>query len=410
MTTPTHAWSPQQSQALSSVSTWYNDKSKSCPQVFRLFGFAGTGKTTLANHFAQDHRVVYGAYTGKAALQMSKSGCEGASTIHSLTYKLDPPDPKAIRELEEILFDESTPKTRLKEVEAELRELKEPIFHLNYESPIVESDLIIIDECSMVDEEMGQDLLSFGKKILVLGDPFQLPPVQGTGYFTHHKPEALLTEIHRQAAENPIIAMSMEIREKGILPQWRHGKARVGGPLDITNENLQKYSQILCGMNRTRFKFTDRYRRLLGYNSAYPVVGERLIALRNYRDEGIFNGLFATVEEVAPEVNSSFGLRATLLDEQDHRHENLQLLAPRFVEGSNPALLKRVPWQIEQGRKDFYFGHVITTHKAQGSQFDHVLVLDDNLYGWRSDMRDTRLRWLYTSVTRAIDSVTIVRV
>ena len=143
-------WSPQQDEALRAVSEWLKDKSG--PQVFRLFGWAGTGKSTLAVHLAQGVRSVkYAAFTGKAALVMRKKGCKGASTIHSLIYSL------------------------VSEKEGE------PKFALDPESDAATADLIVIDEVSMVDESLGRDLLSFGTKVLVLGDPFQLPPVQGAG-------------------------------------------------------------------------------------------------------------------------------------------------------------------------------------------------------------------------------------
>jgi ATP-dependent exoDNAse (exonuclease V) alpha subunit len=80
--------------------------------------------------------------------------------------------------------------------------------------------LFVIDECSMVDEEIGKDLLSFGVPVLVLGDPAQLPPVKGGGFFTEADPDVMLTEIHRQAAENPIVRMATTIREGGRLEIW----------------------------------------------------------------------------------------------------------------------------------------------------------------------------------------------
>ena len=70
----------------------------------------------------------------------------------------------------------------------------------------------MIDECSMVDEELGRDLLSFGKPILVLGDPAQLPPVKGGGFFTETAPDVMLTEIHRQAEGSAIIRASRAAR------------------------------------------------------------------------------------------------------------------------------------------------------------------------------------------------------
>ena len=80
-------WTEQQSAALKAVENWYNSKNRK--QVFRVFGYAGVGKTSLAKHFASSIKgsVLYAAYTGKAALMMKNNGCTNASTIHSLIYK-----------------------------------------------------------------------------------------------------------------------------------------------------------------------------------------------------------------------------------------------------------------------------------------------------------------------------------
>ncbi len=76
--------------------------------------------------------------------------------------------------------------------------------------------LVVIDECSMVDADLGNDLLSFGVPVLVLGDPAQLPPLRGGGFFTEAEPDVMLTEVHRQAEGDP---MSI----------WRCACARAGG-------------------------------------------------------------------------------------------------------------------------------------------------------------------------------------
>lgn len=173
------AWSPQQAVALDAVSRWYNG-GLGRKQVFRVFGYAGTGKTTLARHFADGLKgvVLYMAYTGKAAMVMRKNGCRGALTIHATIYSVD--------------FD---PATGVKN------------FVLKDVDELADCALFVIDECSMVDEEIAKDILSFGVPVLVLGDPAQLPPVKGGGYFTDRDPDVMLTEIHRQAAENPIVRM-----------------------------------------------------------------------------------------------------------------------------------------------------------------------------------------------------------
>ena len=136
-------FSPHQDSALKAVSDWLKAKpgQNGTPQVFRLFGYAGTGKTTLARHIAEgvDGEVKFAAFTGKAALVMRNKGCDDASTIHSLIYRA--------RESGE----------------------EQPNFELWDDAPASKAKLIIIDECSMVDADLGRDLLSFDCPLLVLG-------------------------------------------------------------------------------------------------------------------------------------------------------------------------------------------------------------------------------------------------
>ena len=189
-------WSPEQDSALKAVAAWLKAGER---QVFRLFGYAGTGKTTLARHVAQDVAgdVAFAAFTGKAAHVMRGKGCKGAGTIHSLIYRLRGEDEDG------------------------------PNFALNEDSSAGKAALIVIDECSMVDEEIGRDLLSFGTPVLVLGDPAQLPPIAGGGYFTSAEPDVMLTEVHRQATDDPIVLLSMIVRQGGSLDYGGHGASRV---------------------------------------------------------------------------------------------------------------------------------------------------------------------------------------
>ncbi len=77
-----------QDAALTAASKWFKAE-RGKTSIFRLFGYAGTGKTTLARHIAEgiDGKVLYAAFTGKAACVMRSKGCHGASTIHRLIYK-----------------------------------------------------------------------------------------------------------------------------------------------------------------------------------------------------------------------------------------------------------------------------------------------------------------------------------
>src|SRR2546426_1952273 len=192
---------PHQDSALKAVAGWLKAKpgKNGTPPIFRLFGYAGTGKTTLARHIANgvDGEVKFAAFTGKAALVMRNKGCDNASTIHSLIYR------------------------------ARESGVEQPSFELWDDAPASKAKLIVIDECSMVDAELGRDLMSFDCPLLVLGDPAQLPPIQGGGFFTDAEPDAMLTEVHRQAQDDPIVRMSMDIREGRELEIGRHGESEV---------------------------------------------------------------------------------------------------------------------------------------------------------------------------------------
>ena len=262
-------FSPQQDAALKAVSKWLKEGRS---PVFRLFGYAGTGKTTLARHFAEhvDGEVLFAAFTGKAAQVLRSRGAKNAKTIHSLIYR-----PRG----EEEVSDEETGKTTVS-----------PMFSINRQSPLAKAALIVIDECSMVNEALGRDLMSFGTPILVLGDPAQLPPISGGGYFTEHEPDILLTEIHRQARDNPIIDLAMQVREGREIMHGDYGAAQVIGKANVNQELVLAADQVLVGTNRTRRRYNQRLRELKGFTQAYPQAGDKLVCLRNDPSKGLLNG------------------------------------------------------------------------------------------------------------------------
>ncbi len=361
-----HNWSPQQDSALTDVSRWLKSEGR---QVFRLFGYAGTGKTTLAKHLAEniDSNVCFAAFTGKAALVMRARGCEGARTLHSLIY-------------------------RPRELDTE-----EPKFVLNSESDAAKAALIVVDECSMVDEELGRDLLSFGKPVLVLGDPAQLPPVKGGGFFTEAEPDCMLTEIHRQAADNPIVRLSMEVREGGQLDIGRYGESRVIRRADIDTASVTGADQILVGMNKTRRAYNRRMRDILGFKSVTPEANDKLVCLKNDRPKGLLNGSLWRVKTCA---NLRRGrLRMTVAPEEDQSAKPQRIgVVPQFFESD-----EEVPFSLRKNSDEFDYGYALTVHKSQGSQWDDVIVFDES---WA--FREHRHRWLYTAITRASERLTVV--
>lgn len=352
---------------------------KKAPQVFRLFGFAGTGKTTLAKEMAAniDGQVVFAAFTGKAALALKKKGCDNAGTIHGLIYK---------------------------PVEDPVTGITE--FKLNHDSPAAYAKLIIIDEVSMVGEELAQDLLSYGTKILVLGDPAQLPPVKGEGFFINAEPDMLLTEIHRQAAENPIIRMSMDVREGRGLTPGQYGDSivvrRADVDKDFIREQVLAADQVLCGLNKSRQSFNVRIRELKGLRGFVPwqpACGDRLVCLKNDRVKGLLNGGLWTVHKFTkPSSSTRIELRLSSLDYDDA--QQLDVLVPmQFFNGTDGEM----DWREKRRSDQFTYGWALTCHKAQGSAWDNVMLFDESAV-----FRESAANWLYTGITRAASKVVVV--
>ena len=360
-------WSPQQDAALKAVADWLR---RGDQPVFRLFGYAGTGKTTLAKHIAEtvDGDVAFGAYTGKAALVLRTKGCTEASTIHSMIYRS--------RESDE----------------------NRPQFVLNRQSPASKADLIVIDECSMVDEELGRDLLSFGQPVLVLGDPAQLPPVKGGGFFTEGEPDVMLTEVHRQAKDNPIIHLSMMVREGGRLESGSYGESRIIRRREIDADTVMAADQVLVGLNKTRRLYNTRLRELNGYRDPMPAAGEKLVCLRNDKTKGLLNGGTWSIQALRG-IRNDF-IRMDVVPDDDARRRSVDVSVHKaFFEGTE----EEVPFVLRKESDEFTYGYALTVHKAQGSQWDDLVLFDES-YAFR----EHRSRWLYTALTRAAEKITVV--
>ena len=361
-------WTSEQDKALKNVAAWL--ESTATNQVFRLFGYAGTGKSTLARHLVDhvDENVVFAAYTGKAALVMRAKGCKDASTIHSLIYRATDTD------------------------------TEEPSFVLNNESMVSSAKLIVIDECSMVDEELGRDLLSFGKKVLVLGDPAQLPPIRGGGFFTDCEPDVMLTQVHRQAADNPIIRLSMMARSGEEIKPGDFGETRIVLRKNLDPTYVTNSDQVLVGLNKTRRSYNTRLRDLRGFKNDFPVAGEKLVCLRNNRKKGLLNGALFTVKSAGALRKGKIRLLITPEEEPTGKFQRVAVL-PEFFSQTEIE----IPYALRKGTDEFEYGYALTVHKAQGSQWDSVTLFDESFA-----FREHRARWLYTGITRAAKSLTLV--
>ena len=393
-------FSPEQNRAVDAVWDWFKNHSQEKP-IFRLFGYAGTGKTTLAQHIAQgvDGLVLFAAFTGKAAHVLHTKGCPGTTTIHKLIYS---PQEKSRKKLQEMCIELEQLRAKdpdgreaallAKRIEEEKLNLQRPSWKLNLDSELRRAALLVVDEASMVDGQIGEDLLYFGVPILALGDPAQLPPVKGAGFFTNAKADFMLKEIHRQAKNNPIIELSRRVREGQELQVGQYGTCNVVTLADWDRDELFQSDQLLVGRNATRRSFNARYRVLKGIEGKLPVQGDKLICLRNNHDAGLLNGsqwvahrvgdVFEGMLELG--VKGESGELVTTIAHACHFH------------GQEPE------WYEKKDADEFDYGYAMTVHKSQGSQWDHVLLFDE----WHAQGRK---EWLYTGITRAAKRLSIIK-
>lgn len=365
--------SDQQSAAITAAGAWYKSRSK---PFFYLAGYAGTGKTTIAKEFAEmvTGKVRYAAFSGKAAMVMRKNGCVDASTIHSMIYKVD-----------------------INEATGQRTFTKRPKHEMSGVG------LIIIDECSMVGNDIGADLLSFKVPVLVLGDPGQLPPVSGGGAFTGGDPDYFLDQIHRQAADSPIVRMATDVREGRQLASGVFGASKVIPAVKVDGGEVMASSQVIVGMNRTRKTYNGRMRQLQGYEGDMPNLSERLICLKNDHNAGIYNGSMWEVCDVKKRKkgqveDNCINMAVKSLDFDGMAAVDVSVRREFFNGEPNT-----IDWQELRGTHQFDFGYAITTHKAQGSQWDDVYLFDES----KAFAKD-RARWLYTAITRAAERITVV--
>lgn len=350
-----------QFKALKAIKEWYSSSN----QVFTLAGPAGSGKSFLISKLVEElglyDSVIYATLTGKAAVVLRNKGVN-AVTIHRLIYRP--------------VKDPITKKVRF---------VKRERLEKNY-------SIIIVDEYSMVSDEIEEDLMSFGKKILVVGDPHQLPPVFGK-QTRLVKPDCYLSEIVRQAKDSPIIYLSQMIIQGRTLSRGTIGKDILIAPMDSIKDSVYlNADQILCGTNVNRQTINQRVRDMLGFEGIFPNANEKVISTKNNWEvevEGvpIINGTMSTVTREVEDIDDK-----TLLVTVRPDHSEVQQCALLVAKGCfNGEKFSKLDNCIDT----MDYGYAITVHKAQGSEYDKVLLIDD----WK--VRDSRKNWLYTGITRA---------
>jgi exodeoxyribonuclease-5 len=381
--------SDKQQSAVKNILGWYQGGNN---QYITLGGYAGTGKTTLMGFLSKVLRekdkkikIAFCSFTGKASRVLQRKLRDTNSiykydytgTIHRLIYRPVTDDKGEVINWERMATDEFL------------------------------YDLIVVDEASMITRNIWNDLLSFKKPILAVGDHGQLPPIDGN-FNLMENPQLRLEEIYRQQINNPIIKVSEIARKYGRIPVEEFSNTvkkldkknpDTGELLESMFESYDTDTMVLTGYNRSRVRLNQGIRQLLGFETPTPSQGDRVICLKNNHKEEIFNGMMGTVLNVIEGNLDGYEYydAEIELDEEDY---------PYFGKISKDQFGQQgTTNNVIDGVDLFDFGYALTVHKAQGSQAKRVVVFEERFSRMDDEMWR---RWLYTAVTRAVEELYIV--
>ena len=392
-----------------------------------LSGPAGSGKTTLMRALIQDLRdagrlVKLLAPTGKAARRLHEVTGEATSTIHRPLYESVSSKLKATKKERGAykLLAESKPDTLpsfedwLRALRAETNKAVEE--DLLFSDPRQVGDagtVLVVDESSMVGLRLASDLRSqlSGAQVLWVGDREQLPPVNDRWGCEWGNPTALLTQIHRQAADSPIIGLATAIRSgqdwhriNPEPPVYRDACS----PQRVAEWLAQQHSKnadavCLTFTNAKRHKINALTRAVLGVSGEVLTVGERVLVTTNNYHVGLFNGEVVRVAGIR-ERESVYG----------HAVHELQVEGVNTL-GGQPLWIGYDPEALAAGQRpkgrgllSIDYGYCLSIHKSQGSQWHTVgLIHDGACWGLANRNADDYRRLIYTAVTRAAERLLV---
>lgn len=332
-------------------------------KLFRIAGYAGTGKTTLVRAIL--HEAPLGAvcaFTGKAASVLRSKGLEDAQTIHRTIYRYD-------KVLEN--------------------------FVLKQKNEILDAGIryFLLDEASMVATQEYKDLASFGLPIIAVGDPGQLEPI-GDDPRLMHNADITLTEIHRQDADSGIIQYATHVRHGKPIGSWRdgHGDVEIGGK-SLFWDSMEFADVLLCGFNRTRVK-ANRVARDLRLGAAVAkknnlVEGDKVVCLENRRELAVYNGEMFTISKIYRDKNGI--VECDLIDNEQSPRWNVNV-STEALHVANPDKSR---WYKNKDVMYIDYGYCMSVHKFQGSEAANVAVMHEQCDLW------CPIRHSYTAITRA---------
>lgn len=338
-------------------------------QVIVLKGAAGTGKTTLLGELAQLYPgAAVVAFTNKARKVLQRKGIRRASTIHGAFYR------------SVLGAGGQWQHIPLAECDEEFE---------GY-------DITICDEASMAPAWMVSRMMSDSRVLILVGDGNQLPPVKSPPVFHERPADAELTDVLRHG--DKILKLATILRTTHRIPEaaiehFRHP------PKDARPMFVAPFKNTVRSINAACRKAAKR--------GVAPGVGEPVVATDNFPDVGIYNGDDFTVAGIDWDGRQR-GALMTLIDE-DGSVRQVMVNMPDLLESANAE----APWDGPHQGIHLNFAYAITAHKAQGSGYPNVAVVEQSRKQWwiNTNMGNPPMtqaesdvairRWLYTAVTRA---------
>lgn len=367
-----------------------------------ISGYAGSGKSTLVRFIIEaldvdEDDVCYCAFTGKAAEVLRKKGNKNACTLHRLLY-------------------ESIPKP-------EGGFFRKP-------KPVLDYKIIVVDEVSMAPKSLIDLLFKHNIYAICLGDPGQLPPIDKDedNHLLDH-PHIFLDEIMRQAQESEIIQLTMKIRNNEPINYYDGKEVKIIPYSQLNTGILQWGDQILTATNATRQAINTQMRQLLNYPN-HPVDGDKMICLRNYWEDfsddgdplingtiGILKNSFQTWREIPRVAKSNIKkfdiLMGDLSIPDTSNVYNLVDMDYKMILTGNKCCDWKLSYRLGKLRfrygdivpKEFTYAYAVTYWKAQGSEWDNVVVLEEQFpYD-----KETHAKAMYTAATRASKKLVWIR-
>lgn len=359
--------------------------------LFITGDFVPTHNTTIVKEVIDklrldDDQYITCAYTGRAALNLQQKGLPSC-TVHSLIYHTL---------LEKVPYvDEDSGETKYKMG-----------FHFILKESLPENlRLIVVDEATMINNDMRDKILGFGKPTIFIGDMNQLPPIFGVSDVMLY-PDFKLTKIMRQNEGNPIIQLSQMILNDDYYDFGDYGDSKVISSIEFGPNLVKDYDMILCGKNKTRDYLNNRIiKEVIGKKTLQPFIGAKVVNRQNnwnlaVKGISLTNGLVGYITNFSKRKSYqgyyTIDFRPDFMDDE---FEDLKIDCKYILSDYD----RRKNYGMTKFEK-FEYAYCITTHISQGSQYNRVLFFDEPFAD-----KETTKKLRYTAITRAIDNITIVR-